>query len=304
MFCGVGEKVTTVLTLIVLLSIFIIFEDPVEMLENPKPKPQAKTVKVALNTQDKLVIMSLNPDNAASEKLSDDGYYKFDNNTVVHLWIDVPNSFPWRKCLYEYMDMMFTYGCSLTNTKQSLTVRTVHQQDTTRFRLLLGTRCVEPDTVPRQGEERLVVRVGSECSRSGVWRWSSDALLEWSGGGCLASLNGQDRTIIVPCDKNYDDQIVEFGVAVTRGNDTKLAPIDMEMWKQRMDRTREEEMKLAKLEIDKVLKEIEEYNKTGAFEKETGTRRAVVFYVDKGTGFLAYLTWWLYTWKNIGLDAA
>jgi len=34
----------------------------------------------------------------------------------------------------------------------------------------------------------------------------------------------------------------------------------------------------------------------------SGTRRAIVFYVDKGNGFLAYLKWWLYAWKLIGLN--
>ena len=32
-------------------------------------------------------------------------------------------------------------------------------------------------------------------------------------------------------------------------------------------------------------------------------RRAAVFYVDQGKGSLAYIQWWLYTWRFIGLDA-
>ena len=61
-------------------------------------------------------------------------------------------------------------------------------------------------------------------------------------------------------------------------------------------------------------------HRTGDFEsREEGTRRAVVFYVDKGQ-FLSYLTWcvsltkswcnimewngrWLYSWHMIGLDS-
>ena len=34
-----------------------------------------------------------------------------------------------------------------------------------------------------------------------------------------------------------------------------------------------------------------------------GHRRAVVFYLDKGEGFLTYLTWWLHAWRTIGLDS-
>merc|ERR1719483_168253 len=240
-----------------------------------------------------------------SHKFSQDNFYMFSNNTSIRLWIDVPNSFPWRKCLHEYNGMVFTYTCSTAESggdtyKQALTVRTVEHGDRTRFRLILGGgRCLEPV----MGETgRRIVRVLTDCSGTGVWRWSYDALLEWSGGGCLASLGGQDRTVIAPCDKNNDDQIVEVGVRNTENNETNLTPIDMELWKERMDRTRQQEMKLAKIEVDKVLEEIAEYNKTGAFDIVTGTRRAVVFYVDKGSGFLAYLTWWLFTWRKIGLN--
>ena len=34
-----------------------------------------------------------------------------------------------------------------------------------------------------------------------------------------------------------------------------------------------------------------------------GNRRAIVFYVDKGSGFLAYLKWWIFAWKKIELDS-
>ncbi len=49
------------------------------------------------------------------------------------------------------------------------------------------------------------------------------------------------------------------------------------------------------------MEEVAELERSGLLNAVEGTRRAVVFYVDKGTGFLAYLTWWLYTWKTIGL---
>ena len=43
--------------------------------------------------------------------------------------------------------------------------------------------------------------------------------------------------------------------------------------------------------------------RTGDFESRVeGRRRAIVFYVDKGSGFLSYLTWWLFAWRQIGLD--
>ena len=43
--------------------------------------------------------------------------------------------------------------------------------------------------------------------------------------------------------------------------------------------------------------------RTGDFESRVeGRRRAIVFYVDKGSGFLSYLTWWLFAWRQLGLD--
>ena len=316
MLCGLREKITTILTITVLLILFIISEDPVENIQNPKPQPQPRNPVSADSivfsgeggSQKQQIIKPASPNPLNQDlnpKYSEDKYYIFSNNTQVILWIDVPNSFPWRHCLYEYMGMVFTYTCSLTSHKQILTVQTMKEGDGSRFRLILGSgdgaHCVEPDAVQEVGG-RKVVRVLHDCSDSGFWRWSFDALLEWSGGGCLASLNGQDKTIVVPCDKNYDDQIVEFGVVNDVGEKKELGPIDLELWKTRMDRTKQEEMKLAKIEVDRVLKEIDEYNRTGAFEKDVGTRRAVVFYVDKGSGFLAYLKWWMFTWKKIGLD--
>jgi hypothetical protein len=39
-------------------------------------------------------------------------YESFEKELDVHLWIDVPNSFPWRKCLNKYIDRIITYDCA------------------------------------------------------------------------------------------------------------------------------------------------------------------------------------------------
>jgi hypothetical protein len=39
-------------------------------------------------------------------------YESFDKELDVHLWIDVPNSFPWRKCLNNYVNRIITYDCA------------------------------------------------------------------------------------------------------------------------------------------------------------------------------------------------
>ena len=61
---------------------------------------------------------------------------------------------------------------------------------------------------------------------------------------------------------------------------------------------------MSKFEVDSVLQEIKEANKTGDFNtRMEGNRRAVVFYVDKGDRNLGYIPWWTFTWKQIGLDS-
>ena len=55
---------------------------------------------------------------AISSKHSEDGYYIFSNNSDVILWIDVPNSFPWRSAY------MSTWGsCSPTSASSPATSR-------------------------------------------------------------------------------------------------------------------------------------------------------------------------------------
>ena len=160
--CGLREKITTVATIAILLVIFIISEDPVQRIQNPKPQPQPRYPVPTDNSKFRGNddFSSNKPAKPNNSKYSQDDYYILTNNTVIHLWIDVPNSFPWRKCLHEYNEMMFTYSCSLYSYKQALTVRTLEQGDGTRFRLILGTgdgaRCVEPDHLQGQGDERMV----------------------------------------------------------------------------------------------------------------------------------------------------
>jgi hypothetical protein len=59
------------------------------------------------------------------------------------------------------------------------------------------------------------------------------------------------------------------------------------------------------MKVTRVLEEIEQLEQAGRLTvpADGTSRRAVVFYVDKGSGFLAYLTWWLYTWRTIRLNS-
>jgi len=304
---GANLLINTILTFLILVII-----DSVDNLQNPKSQPQPSypvtTGRVEFREKQHAKHIRPHPVNPDERPyFNEDKYFIFSDDTEVILWIDVPNSFPWRKCLHLEDGIMVTDFCELTSDEQ-LRVETVmggNGDDGTRFRLVLdsgdGPRCIEPDSA-KASDDKKVVRVRPRCSDAGFWRWSSDALLEWSGGGCLSSLNGYDKTVVVPCDKNYDDQIVEFGVVSTADEKKQLGPINLMHWTYRMARTRHKEMKLAKLEVDKILTEISHLERSGAFEKEVGSRRAVVFYVDKGSDFLAYLKWWIFTWKMIGLN--
>jgi hypothetical protein len=45
------------------------------------------------------------------EEVEEPKYEAFNEEMNVHMWIDVPNSFPWRKCLNKYVDRIITYDC-------------------------------------------------------------------------------------------------------------------------------------------------------------------------------------------------
>ena len=63
-------------------------------------------------------------------------YFIFENNSVIRLWIDVPNSFPWRKCLNVYGSNLFTYSCDrrFQYDHQTFTIITI-PGDNTKFQL-------------------------------------------------------------------------------------------------------------------------------------------------------------------------
>ena len=107
--------------------------------------------------------------------------------------------------------------------------------------------------------------------------------------------------MLVLCDEQFDNQIVEFAFVT---NDGVLLPIDSERWEQRAQERRNKELKTAKEDVDKILKQIDKDLQSGDLETIDGNRRAVVFYVDSETEFLKYLAWWVYTWKMIKLNIA
>lgn len=212
----------------------------------------------------------------------------FHKKIHVRLWIDVPNYFPWRRCLQLWTSKLITYTCHVDGdnaVKQTFTLVPIHPSQY-KFQLRFNDlKCLEP----RLDKSILV----GTCSDGTYWRWTEDALLEWSGGGCLSSTGGQTPTVITACDKKEEDQIVEVGVV----NNTLLQPFDLDFWNTRMTKTRDEAMRSAKLEVDRVIQEI---NKTQ--HGDQGNRRAVVFYVDNDKSSLEFIKWWVFAWKQIGLN--
>ena len=126
--------------------------------------------------------------------------------------------------------------------------------------------------------------------------------LQWRDSGlCLSGVGSHKYVVMKTCDHKDESQVVEFGSDAVRG---KLMPISVPGWRMRMDRLRGTELADSLVEVRKVLQEIRTLNTSGELGKVRGSRRAVVFYVDQGTGFLAYLRWWLYAWRLAGLDTA
>ena len=150
------------------------------------------------------------------------------------------------------------------------------------------------------------VQKGEPCEDH--WRWSVTGLLRaggvaGSGGGCLTSQNGHDVTVLTPCDHTREDQIVEVGVDTEVEGQNVIAPISVDLWHTRTEARRAEELETSFLEVEAVLSEIRELNRTGKLAKSTGHRRAVVLYLDKDAQSLTFLTWWIHAWRLIGLNS-
>ena len=67
---------------------------------------------------------------------------------------------------------------------------------------------------------------------------------------------------------------------------------------------RNESLVVNKKTVVKALGEIDEDDLIHARGFRGEKRRAAVFYVDKGKGGIAYVRWWIYSWRFIGLDTA
>jgi len=280
--------------------------------QNENLKSKVEKLKAKVEELEQTVSHINISENSISSEIYEFGFHEgfvvFPKDSFeTRVWIDVPNSFPWRKCLHEWSENAITYGCDIAqefeNIRQSLYLKPL-KDDQTKFQLMLtrdnpgrNIQCFEPN-------EEKHIRMVRSCSNSEFWRWSEEGLLVWGDlKGCLGSTGGQDQTILVTCDSTYDDQIVEIGELLEEGGEKVLLPFNMKFWEKRAKERRDNELQEAKKEVEKVLEEIHILEANKDFQNIQGQRRAVVFYVDKGGGFLSYLTWWIFTWRQIGLDS-
>ena len=139
---------------------------------------------------------------------------------------------------------------------------------------------------------------------SGYWVQSANSQFVWTDGRCLTTLGKHDnnKLRLTPCDDTLEDQIVEMGTIEMRNGSAALRPLQhLELWRSQKDEFRARLISVAKEEIADRLAEAQR----GEPAVEVALRRrGVIFYLDKGTGFLAYLNWWLLTWRLLGLNRA
>ena len=130
--------------------------------------------------------------------------------------------------------------------------------------------------------------------------------LKWSNGGCLASVGTRagSNLVLTPCNGDMEDQVVEMGVLKDYGGGNHvLEPLEgLESWRTRQARLRSHLLSVAMKEVAEPIAEAA--NKPLPPSTVQRRRRAVVFYLDRGSGFLSYLNWWLLAWRLLGLNSA
>ena len=102
--------------------------------------------------------------------------------------------------------------------------------------------------------------------------------------------------------ENIEDQNLELGV----WKNGSLAPLDDSAWQRRQAAIRQMILDTERAGVRAAVAEVEV--DTMLHEHDTADparrRRAAVFYLDRGSGGLDMVRWWIYTWRFIGLDTA
>ncbi|XP_023336579.1 uncharacterized protein LOC111707669 isoform X2 [Eurytemora carolleeae] len=238
------------------------------------------------------IISDENPINLISEKEPE-----FSAPQQLRIWIDVPNDFPWRKCLLDYNGVAATSECILKSHPAATWYIPLRSS---KFKIINkeNDRCLQPDQTVDMSEKIVVITGPCHNKTDDQWEHTPTGQLKWSTGGCLTSQGNGNSVLLTPCNSSLAEQRFEFGLVDYNDqlDEYKLWPLDLENYKSRQKKLRDDELKEAKEEVMKTL--------TVEFKREIKEkRRAAVFYLDKGTGPLAFVNWWLLAWKLLGLNS-
>ena len=102
--------------------------------------------------------------------------------------------------------------------------------------------------------------------------------------------------------ENIEDQNLELGV----WRNGSLAPLDDSAWQRRQAAIRQMILDTERAGVRAAVAEVEVDTMLHEFDTADPARRrrAAVFYLDRGSGGLDMVRWWIYTWRFIGLDTA
>ena len=182
---------------------------------------------------------ALNTGERAEEKEGE--YFRFENNTVVRLWVERSSGFPWRKCLKEKKTLLMLSGCVTKvhhQPDQIFTILTLPGEPT-RFKLLHVRRfrmfLLRPD------DGGVVRLLGYSHSPADYWQWSPSGELRYGETGlCVTAGEKTNKTLMAPCQGGLD-QVVELGVETETEGENTIRPLQEEDWLLRMKARREAE---------------------------------------------------------------
>ena len=165
-----------------------------------------------------------------------------------------------------------------------------------------SSKCV----VPVGGGLKTKAGCGAE---DGHWVWTGAGQLQWGRGDCGACrrcVAGRGRgagLAMELCDSRAEEQNMELA----RWADTStLAPLDTAAWQRRQDAIRSQVLGQERRLVSRALQEVDQDLALHEYDQQDPARRrrAAVFYLDRGSGGLDMVRWWIYTWRFIGLDTA
>lgn len=246
----------------------------------------------------------LYPSKEEDEQGTEGEFYRFSNNTVVRLWVEMTSGPPWRWCLKESSTMLLRSGCVHKVHKQADQIFSVLTLpgDPTKFKLLhvrrFRMRLVRPD------DQAVVRLLGSSNSQGDFWQWRRTGQLSYGHTGhCLTAHLEHNKTIMTPCILHTyrPDQVVEFAIDLQTEEGNTIGPIDKTSWTLRMERRREADSDSARGAVQTVLDSLETLEVAGSSSPDVSRRWGAVMYVGRRERDISLLSCWLHAFNLSGL---